>query len=133
MNESAGHRKPSRLRLVLGALLAVGVLAGGSLTVTGHDSLLTQVLGASASPPAPTITSGPQAMTASTVASFTYTDSQNGVGFQCKLDADAFNSCAKNGMTYTGLAVGSHTFQVKAQSGNGPLSPAASSTWSVVV
>ena len=134
IHKNVEHGKWNRPRNVLGALFVVGVLVGVSLAVAGKDSPLTRVLGASVStPPAPTITSGPSAPTAATTATFTYTDSQNGVGFQCKLDGAAFTSCAKSGVMYTGLAVGSHTFQVKAQSGNGPLSGADTRTWSVVV
>jgi hypothetical protein len=118
------------LGVVLVALLGAGVvgLAGSG----AQPELKTQVLGASvSSPPAPTITSGPSGPTSATTATFTYADSQNGVGFQCQLDGAAFSSCAKSGVTYTGLAAGSHTFRVEAQSGNGPLSAPATRTWSV--
>lgn len=100
----------------------------------GANPIRTLVLGASTSlPPAPSIDSGPSSTVASTSATFTYSDTQSGAGFQCKLDSAAFASCAKGGVTYTGLAAGSHTFQVEAQQGNGPLSAAASRTWTVVV
>jgi hypothetical protein len=106
--------------LGLGLVVLLGV--GGGQTV--------QVLGASASaPPKPIITSAPPG--SGSTATFTYADTQNGVGFQCKLDGAVFSSCAKSGVTFTGLGAGSHTFQVAAQSGNGPLSAPASLTWSV--
>jgi hypothetical protein len=113
-------------------LVLVAVVAGAQWQLTGGDSVLTQVLGASQSlPPAPTIVSGPSNPTSSTSATFTYADTQNGLGFQCQLDSAAFSSCAKGGVTYTGLSAGSHTFRVEAQQGNGPLSAPATSSWTV--
>jgi len=129
-------RAHKRFSFGLWILLLVAVVAGAQWQLAGRDGILTQVLGASTSAtPAPTITSVPSNPTAATTATFTYADALNGVGFQCQLDgAAAFSpsSCAKGGVTYAGLAVGSHKFRVAAQSGNGPLSAPALFTWSVV-
>lgn len=115
------------------AVLGVfGLLAGA----TGEHDRETpvQVAGAAvSSPPAPTITSGPSGTVPSTLAGFTYSDTQNGVQFQCKLDSAAFTTCGKNGVTYAGLDAGGHTFSVAAQQGNGPLSLPDTRSWSVVV
>ena len=120
----------------LAVLLAAGLTVGGLVVFDGGSGggPGTQVLGAKVSvPPTPTITSGPLdgSTTSATTATFTYANTQNGVGFQCKLDNAAFSACAKSGVTYSGLSVGAHTFQVAAQQGNGPLSAPASRSWSV--
>lgn len=117
-------------------VVLAAVVAGAQWQLTGGGSVLTQVLGASQSvPPQPAITSGPAegSTTSATSATFTYSDTQNGVQFQCQLDGAPFSSCAKGGVTYTGLVAGSHTFRVEAQQGNGPLSAPATRSWSVVI
>lgn len=86
---------------------------------------------AAPAPPAPTITGKtPSASpTTSTSISFTFSDSQSGVSFQCSLDGGSYTSCASP-KGYSGLADGSHTFQVQAVSGS-KSSSAASYTWVV--
>jgi hypothetical protein len=125
------------LKAGLAVLLVAGLTVGGVVVLGGgSDGGKVEVLGASVkSTPPPTITSSPSDPTSATTATFTYADTQSGVGFQCQLDgAAAFSPspCAKSGVTYTGLAVGSHKFRVAAQSGNGPLSAPTTFTWSVV-
>jgi len=66
-----------------------------------------------AAPPAPTITSEPPAVTNETTASFSFTDTDSTVTFQCQLDGGGFAPCV-TGVTYAGLADGPHTFDVKA-------------------
>ena len=61
-------------------------------------------------------------------ASFSFTDSQPGVSFQCSLDNAAFAACASP-KTYT-VSAGTHTFQVRAVSGN-QQSAATARTWTV--
>jgi hypothetical protein len=83
------------------------------------------------SAPAPTITSKPANPTNQTSASFTYTDSQAGVTFQCQLDGAGYSACPSSGIKYPGpLANGSHTFSVQALSGK-KTSSAASYTWTI--
>ena len=94
------------------------------------DPIRTQVLGASVkSTPAPAITSGPSGSVSSTTATFTYSDTEKGVTFQCALDTTAFSPCPVSGMTYTGLAQGPHSFSVQAQGLS--TSPGTSRTWTV--
>ena len=81
-------------------------------------------------PPAPSITGGPANPTNSTTASFTFTDTEAGVNFQCQLDGGGFSSCTSP-HTYTGLTQGSHTFQVRAVDAAGNTSGATSSTWTI--
>ena len=80
--------------------------------------------------PQTTIDTAPSSPTASTSAAFTYTSSESGSTFACKLDAGDFASCPVGGTSYSGLGEGSHTFQVVATDGlgNADGSP-ASHTW----
>jgi hypothetical protein len=81
--------------------------------------------------PATMIKSGPAATTTSTGASFAFTSSENGSTFSCKLDSGSWASCISP-KAYSGLAVSSHTFSVKATdaAGNADASPATRS-WAV--
>ncbi|MDA0164689.1 Ig-like domain-containing protein [Solirubrobacter ginsenosidimutans] len=75
------------------------------------------------------ITGGPTGTVASTSAAFTYTSTEAGSTFQCSLDSAAFAACPAS---YTGLAQGAHTFQVRAvdAAGNTDATP-ASRGWTV--
>jgi hypothetical protein len=104
-------RRTARAGLVA---LVVGALTGGYFAVSAI---------AAPAIPAPAITSSPANPTSSTTASFTYTDSQPGVIFECQIDGDGFITCPRAGMVYYGLAAGSHTFAVDAVSGHSASSP----------
>ena len=82
-------------------------------------------------PPDSTITSAPPATTTSTSASFSFTSTEAGSTFACSLDGAAFTACA-SAQNYTGLAAGSHNFQVRAidAAGNVDTTP-ASHTWTI--
>ncbi|HEX7298604.1 MAG TPA: Ig-like domain-containing protein [Solirubrobacteraceae bacterium] len=75
----------------------------------------------------PTITSKPATPTSETSATFAFS-SGSGVTYECSRDGAAFSACASP-KSYSGLAVGSHTFQVRARRPSGDLSSAASYTW----
>src|SRR5205823_3399707 len=82
--------------------------------------------------PDTSITSSPPASTNSTSASFSFTSTEpTGAGYACALDGGAFVSCT-SAKSYSGLADGSHTFQVKStdQAGNTDPTP-ASFTWTI--
>jgi len=112
------------------ALVAVAVVAAAQWHLSGGDTILTQVLGASVkSTPAPTITSGPSGPTASTTATFAYSDSEKGVTFQCARDGASLATCPAGSVTYTDLAQGPHTFRVIAVGVTN--SPATTRDWSV--
>src|ERR1700683_3511186 len=81
--------------------------------------------------PTPVITSEPSNPVASSSATFTYTDSQSGATFKCSLDSASYSSCASTGITYTGLADGTHTFSVDAKLGAGSVSSPAPYSWRV--
>ncbi|WP_162605917.1 right-handed parallel beta-helix repeat-containing protein [Jiangella aurantiaca] len=86
--------------------------------------------------PDTSITGRPAATTTNTTATFTFTGSDDGTApasltFECSLDDAAFAACT-SGKEYTGLAVGGHTFQVRAKdaAGNTDQSP-ASYSWEI--
>jgi hypothetical protein len=82
------------------------------------------------SPPMPSITSKPSNPASQTSASFSFTDTETGVGFLCQLDTGAFNACSSP-QTYSGLSEGSHTFSVKARDAAGNQSGSAGYTWTI--
>jgi hypothetical protein len=69
-------------------------------------------------PPDTTITSGPPASTANNDASFAFTASEPAAFFECQVDGAGFVPCGPP-QTYTGLADGNHTFEVRATDFNG--------------
>jgi large repetitive protein len=82
-------------------------------------------------PPAPSITAKPSNPSDQTAPSFSFSDGEGGVSFQCKLDALAYAACTSP-KSYSALALGSHTFSVQAMDAVGNLSLATSYTWSIV-
>lgn len=80
-------------------------------------------------PPVTTIVSKPPDSTTSTTASFTYRASRPDTVFECSIDGAPFASCPSGGATYSGLALGTHTFRVRAIDSDGEVEanpPAAS-------
>jgi hypothetical protein len=90
-------------------------------------------------PPKPTIDEGskPPNPSESRDATFTWTDDATaGVTFECKLDDGSFDACSSGGTgaTFSDLALGSHTFEVRAvdTTPDQNASAAASYSWAVV-
>src|SRR5207253_2854114 len=79
--------------------------------------------------PTASITASPTNPSNSSAPSFSFT-SEAGASFQCALDGAAFAACSSP-KSYTGVAAGSHTFQVKATDTAGNTGTAASFTWTV--
>jgi N-acetylneuraminic acid mutarotase len=77
------------------------------------------------------IDSGPANPTSSTSANFAFHSTEAGSSFQCQLDSGGFSACTSP-KNYAGLALGAHTFEVKATdgAGNPDLSP-ASYPWTI--
>ena len=67
---------------------------------------------------APRSTRSPPDPSNSTSASFTFSDSEAGVSFRCQLDGGGFSACTRP-QSYSGLAQGGHSFQVKARDAAG--------------
>lgn len=86
-------------------------------------------------PPDTTIDSGPPDPSDTITATFTFsgTDSGSGIAaFECSLDAAAFADCTSP-QSYSGLAGGSHTFQVRAVDVAGNVDPTpATYTWAFI-
>ncbi|MCW3015830.1 MAG: hypothetical protein JWO02_2922, partial [Solirubrobacterales bacterium] len=82
-------------------------------------------------PPDTTVTSGPAASTTATSASFSFSGSEAGSTTACRLDAGAWGACTSP-KTYSPVAVGSHTFEVRATDAAGNTDPSpASRSWTV--
>jgi len=75
--------------------------------------------------PNTSITSGPSKTTKSSSATFAFTATEPGSSFECRLDGGAWTVCTSP-TSYSGVAVGSHTFAVRARdaAGNVDASPA---------
>lgn len=119
-------------------LTAVARDAADNMTTSGSVSVTVAAPPSTGdtTPPNTSITSGPQNPTASTNASFGFNGSDNTTAsgnliFECKLDTGAFATCSSP-KSYSDLAVGQHTFSVRARdaAGNTDASPAAA-TWSI--
>jgi len=83
-------------------------------------------------PPDTTITAAPLAVSISSSASFSFTATEAGSTFACQLDASAFAPCVSP-KSYSGLDLGTHSFQVRATDPAGNTDPTpASYTWTVV-
>lgn len=117
-------------------VLPAGTITVTSLSIASDDPASPQAAvlqGTSKDTLAPdtTISANPAAITNVTSADFSFTSPDGSATFECKLDAAAFASCSSP-LSFSGLAEGSHTFQVRARdaAGNSDATP-ASYTWSV--
>ena len=82
-------------------------------------------------PPRTTITSGPSGTVSATRATFRFTSSEAGSRFGCRLDGGSFGGCASPRL-YAGLALGRHTFAVRAIDPAGNVDPTpAARTWTI--
>jgi hypothetical protein len=73
-------------------------------------------------PPTTTITSGAQGTTSATSARFAFTSSEAGSTFQCQLDGGTWTACSSP-ESYSSLALGAHTFSVRATDRAGNVDP----------
>ncbi len=80
-------------------------------------------------PPIPSIDSGPTGTVASTSASFTFSDTEGGVTFDCRLDAAAFAPCTSPA-NLSSLTQGAHSYEVRAKDAAGNTA-SSSRAWSV--
>ncbi len=106
-----------------------GVIAtGGRLNL--HAAVAAAAPGDTTAPPVPSIDSGPTGTVASAGATFTFSDTEAGVSFECRLDAGAFAACTSP-RTLTGLSEGAHSFEVVAKDSSGNTSGSSTRAWSV--
>jgi hypothetical protein len=81
--------------------------------------------------PETTIGSGPPAKTTTTTASFAFASSEAGSSFECELDGAAWSAC-DTPKAYSGIAVGSHQFSVRAIDAAKNVDPTpATQSWTV--
>jgi hypothetical protein len=86
---------------------------------------------ADTTPPDTTITSGPSGTVNTAEATFTFTSTEAGSTFACRVDGGAFVPCTSP-KTYLGFADGSHAFQVQATDAAGNIDPTpAIRTWTI--
>src|SRR5205823_14552287 len=84
-----------------------------------------------ATPPGTTITAAPPARSGSSSASFSFTATEAGSSFACRLDGGAFAPCVSP-RSYSALGFGDHNFEVRATDAAGNTDPTpASYTWTV--
>lgn len=86
---------------------------------------------ADAAPPETVITSGPDAVTTATSASFSFSSSEAGATFACRLDAAEFAACTTP-LSLAQLTVGSHTLEARSTDRAGNVDPTpAVHTWRI--
>lgn len=91
---------------------------------------------AAVQPPAvaPEITEGPGSTTESTGATFKFVkgsgETSEVTGFDCALDGGDFVACDTGTVTYSDLAIGTHTFTVRSTNANGE-GPAVDYNWTI--
>jgi hypothetical protein len=84
-----------------------------------------------APPPAPSIVSGPEASTTAKSATFSFTDGESGVAFECGRDGAKLKRCTSP-LTFPSNSLGSHEFKLRAIDAAGNTSPATTYKWTVV-
>jgi hypothetical protein len=82
-------------------------------------------------PPTVSITGGPSGTTTATAATFAFTADEAGASFACSLDGAPHAPCTSP-VAYATLAVGPHTFAVRATDAAGNTGADATRAWEVV-
>ena len=105
-----------------------------NFAATCSESMAAEFDGGDVTPPDTLLDGGPAegSATESRDASFGFTATEADSSFECSLDGAAFSACVSP-RPYTGLAVGAHTFSVRARdaAGNVDASP-ATRAWTIV-
>ncbi len=103
----------------------------GTTSPAGSDSL-DDCMSDDTTPPDTTILTGPTGTTSDNDPAFTFSSTEPGGTFMCKLDANAEEACDGGSKSYSNLADGPHTFAVYAcdAAGNCDASP-ASRSWTI--
>jgi hypothetical protein len=111
-----GKGKPVRAKLTKHRYGAIASASRVKTLRTRHPHRNTPpapTLSPDTTPPETSVSGGPPAITTATTASFTLSASEAGSTFACKLDGANWTGCSSP-KSYSGLAVGSHTFYVRA-------------------
>ena len=112
---------------------ALGARSGAlHVDVTGSERLSAPLTGTAVDttpPAAPATTGGPEGTVTDTTARFEFSG-EAGATFECALDGGAFELCTSP-KTYTDLAVGEHTFQLRQTDGAGNTGPSASQAFTI--
>ena len=138
----------------LGPLSVPGTTRTATLTVSGdgtHNLVCTATDGATpansgaaagstntktvkidtTAPAGPTIDSGPSGEITTSSATFTFHGGTDAISFECQLDAGGYSACTSP-KSVTGLALGPHTFYVRAKDAAGNVSGSATRAFTVV-
>jgi hypothetical protein len=81
--------------------------------------------------PAPKVIQHPDKTATSTTARFGFTASRANLRFQCRLDRRGWRTC-RTPVVFTGLAIGTHKFSVRALDDRGQRSPAHRFRWTLL-
>src|SRR5215218_5899537 len=81
-------------------------------------------------PPAPSIGTAPADPSPSSSGQFTFSDTESGATFRCRIDSASLAPCTSP-YAFAGLADGTHVFQVTAQDGVGNESAPTSYSWRI--
>jgi len=106
------------------------VLAARAVDGAGNEAVSSRTVTVRNTPPDTVIDSGPEGTVSSSSATFSFSSPTAGVGFQCRLDGGSFSPCSSP-VTYTGLAGGLHTFEVRAVAGGLADPTPAARAWTV--
>src|SRR2546425_1017218 len=121
-----GPAASARLSVSYGVTLDVV----GNLFVADTGNNRIRAVDLAVSVPLPVITSGPASRTIETSARFFFVGAQPGVArFSCQLDGGGFTPCSSPQRYRGPLALGEHTFQVKATNQFGDTSAPSTYTW----
>ena len=130
----SGMNADGTVSVSIPANVATDEVGNGNTASTSTDNTVTFVL--DGTPPDTIISDQPTNPTGSTSASFSFSGSDNrtpadSLTFECDLDGGGFASCVSP-QSYSGLDLGSHTFQVRAIDAAGNVDPTpVSYTWEI--
>ncbi len=114
-------------RLLLAALAGVAVLAATLMLAPASEARRCKL----DCYPNTTITSAPASTTTATSTSFAFSSSKPDSTFECSLDGSPYAACSSP-KSHAGLAVGAHTFAVRAKDSSGRVDPTpATHGWAI--
>ncbi len=106
--------------------LVRGTVAGALAAATAPGAIAAARVDGDATPPNTTITSGPSGETNNPTPVFTFTSSEPGSSFKCRVDLSPYATCTSPKTTMR-LADGSHAFRVRATDPAGNVDPTPAS------